>query len=112
MFMGKHSLILSHLHLEMLDHISQNKDLLAKALMGAVGNLGALAVTEGGKSVLNHLLTKSNRNKSTDKPKNDITQMDPKYIEILQKFVDTSSTSNSSIPTSNVIGSGIKKLYF
>ena len=93
-------------------YISQNKDLLAKPLLGAVGNLGALALTEGGKSVLNHILTKNNRNKLTDKQKNDITQLDPKYMEILQKFVDTSSTNNSSIPTSNVIGSGIKKLYF
>jgi hypothetical protein len=43
-------------------YISQNRDLLAKPLLGAVGDLPALGVTEGGKSIISHLINKKRKN--------------------------------------------------
>ena len=39
-------------------YIYQNKDLLAKPLLGAVGDLGAMALTEGSKAILIRLMNK------------------------------------------------------
>jgi hypothetical protein len=38
------------------NYISQNKDLLAKPMLSAVGNVGALALTEGSKLLLKKLM--------------------------------------------------------
>jgi hypothetical protein len=37
-------------------YILENKDLIAKPLLGAVGNIGALALTEGSKWAVNKLM--------------------------------------------------------
>ena len=39
-------------------YVVQNKDLLAKPLLGAVGELGAMALTEGGRALLTRLMKK------------------------------------------------------
>lgn len=39
-------------------YIMQNKDLIAKPLLGAVGNIGAMALTEGSRFLLNKLTNK------------------------------------------------------
>src|SRR6476619_4293719 len=39
-------------------YVAQNKDLIAKPLLGAVGNLVAFGFTEGGKDLITHLLIK------------------------------------------------------
>jgi hypothetical protein len=71
-------------------YIYQNKDLIAKPLLGAVGDLSAMALTEGGKTVLTHLMNK----------KNESIKLDPKAASILQ---------NIAYPVGNIIGSGIKQ---
>ena len=78
-------------------YISQNKDLIAKPLLGAAGNLGAFALTEGGKKAISHLMNKSNEGSKTE--------LTPKDLEILQNNM----MSSSDIPSTNIIGSGIKK---
>ena len=40
-------------------YILENKDLIAKPLLSAVGNIGAMALTEGSKFLLNKLSKKS-----------------------------------------------------
>ena len=41
-------------------YVSQNKDLIAKPILGAVGNLAATGLEEGGKALLTHILNKNN----------------------------------------------------
>jgi hypothetical protein len=76
-------------------YVAQNKDLVAKPLLGAVGNLAAAGLTEGGKALLNHIL--ANKKKTAE------TKLDAKSQAILQSII------NDPVPVTNVIGSGIKK---
>ena len=56
-------------------YILQNKDLIAKPLLGAVGNIGAMALTEGSKFLLNKLV----------KPKTEaVPQLDEKSKQIIE----------------------------
>src|SRR5260221_12110139 len=74
-------------------YISQNKDLIAKPLLGAAGNLAALGLEEGGKALLTHIMNKKK------KP----TELDSKFKAILHSIITGSS------PAINIIGSGIKR---
>ena len=90
-------------------YISQNKDLIAKPLLGAVGNLAAAGLTEGTKALLNHIIQKNAKSKAHENKvstNQNQTQLDPKSLSILQDII---SANNSSNPVSNIIGSGIKK---
>ena len=77
-------------------YISQNRDLIAKPLLGAVGNLAATGLTENVKALTNHIITKKTQ-KGTPK-------LDEKAIAVLQNIIE-----GSNIPVTNIIGSGIKK---
>ena len=81
-------------------YISQNKNLIAKPLLEATGNLAAFGVEEGGKALLKHMMNKNNKNN-----KEDFKQLDPKGKAILQNIIGT----NPNIPVTNIIGSGIKR---
>jgi hypothetical protein len=84
-------------------YIYQNKDLIAKPMLGAVGQVGALALTEGVKAGLRKALQNSeNKVAKTSK-------LDPKSMEILEEIIKTSSSNN--IPVSNILGGGMKKNY-
>jgi len=76
-------------------YISQNKDLIAKPMLGAVGNLAAFGLTEVGKKQLSRLINKNNKAKTTE--------LSPKDLEIIQNILP------NSLPTTNIIGSGIKR---
>ena len=73
---------------------SQNKDLIAKPLLGAVGELAAFGLTQGSKALLSKIM----KNKKSDE-KTPI--LDPKGEEILQNILNNN--------VSNIIGSGIKQ---
>jgi len=75
-------------------YVSNNKDLIAKPLLGAVGSLAATGLTAGVPALISHIM---NKNK-----KQVVTVDDPKYKEILQSFLPTT-------PVTNMIGSGVKK---
>ena len=75
----------------------QNKDLIAKPMLGAVGNLAAMGLTEGGKALLNRVLNNKKKPQAS-------MLLDAKSQAILQNIV------NDPIPVTNIIGSGIKKL--
>ena len=72
-------------------YISQNRDLIAKPLLGAVGNLAATGLTEAAKGLMNHIINK--------KAQKGLPKLDEKAIAVLQNII-----GDSSIP-----GSGIKK---
>ena len=81
-------------------YVLQNKDLIAKPLLGAVGNIGALALTEGSKAIMNRIINKAHNSA----PKNNLEKLDPESIKILQNIVQSSGN-----PVSNILGSGIKE---
>ena len=58
-------------------YILENKDLIAKPLLGAVGNIGAMALTEGSKFLLNKLANNS---------KNKSSQLDGKSRQIIEEL--------------------------
>lgn len=74
-------------------YVSQNKDLIAKPLLGAAGDLAAFGLTQGGKALLSKIINKSQNKKSVE-------NLDSKGLEILQSMLDSN--------VSNIIGSGIK----
>jgi len=86
-------------------YIAQNKDLIAKPMLGAVGNLGAFGLTEGGKALITHLINKKRDNKVSVN-NSDLPQLSSKGKEILESIINSQSSNN---PVSNIIGSGIKK---
>lgn len=77
-----------------VSYVSQNKDLIAKPLLGAAGDLTAFGLTQGGKALLSKIINKSQNKKSVE-------NLDSKGLEILQNMLDSN--------VSNIIGSGIKK---
>ena len=90
-------------------YVYQNKDLIAKPLLGAVGNLAATGLEKGGIAYLNHIINKKSQNKSDSQDLNGINppQLDSKSLAILQNI-----KGNSDIPISNIIsGSGIKRIH-
>jgi hypothetical protein len=91
-------------------YVSQNKDLIAKPLLGAVGNLAATSLEKGGIALLNHIINKNSQNKSDSQNINEkvpSSQLDSKSLAILQNMI-----GNADIPISNIIsGSGIKRIH-
>ncbi len=90
-------------------YIATNKDQILKPLLGAVGTLGAKALTEGLPALINKIANK-NKNKllSAPPPEIDLKVLeDPIYKKILQNM--TNPMAPNGVPVSNIIGSGIKK---
>jgi hypothetical protein len=77
-------------------YISNNKDLIAKPLMGAVGSLAATGLTAGVPALINHIRNKNRKQVTVD---------DPKYKEILQSLTQPPAV-NARLPVTNIIGSG------
>ena len=96
------------------NYVVENKDLIAKPLLGAVGSLAATGLAAGVPALLTHI---ANRNK---KKNNENTLMktmqqevvsenlEPKYKEILQNIINSKRNDSSANPLTNIIGSGIK----
>lgn len=80
-------------------YVSQNKDLIAKPILGAVGNLSALGLTEGVKALASRAINKKNQTSISE----DYAQLNPKAKEIIK------SITSSKTPLTNIIGSGTKK---
>src|SRR5271163_4281243 len=86
-------------------YVVQNKDLIAKPMLGAVGNVGAFALTEGVKALTTHLINKK-QNEKVSVNNSDFHQLSPKENEILQSLINGQSSGS---PVTNIIGSGLKK---
>lgn len=72
-------------------YVASNKDLIAKPLLGAMGSLGATALTAGVPALISHI-----RNRNKKQPE------DLKYQEILEGLMTPQ-------PVTNIIGRGIKR---
>jgi hypothetical protein len=64
-------------------YILENKDLIAKPLLSAVGNIGAMALTEGSKYLLNKLANSSAKN--TTSPSAHLDEKSKQIIEELKR---------------------------
>jgi len=94
-------------------YMVNNKDLIAKPLLSAVGSLGALGLTTGVPAIINHIM-KQNRN-LTKTPQTPKIPDDPKYKEILDSLMTAQASAaqaqqmqqpQTSTPVTNLIGSG------
>jgi hypothetical protein len=94
MYTSKRTMIHGHGYVDVLkgigSYISQNKDLLAKPMLGAAGDLAAFATLEGGKAIIKKLMTKNNNKNISEESK--------EILERLQKPIISQS-----------MGSGIKR---
>ena len=92
-------------------YISQNKDLLAKPLLGAAGDLAAFGLLEGGKAAIKTIANRKKEKKSKVVSDVQNSNTDPglsaKDIEILKNIM--SRDNQQQIPIGNIIGSGIKR---
>jgi hypothetical protein len=97
-------------------YVSQNKDLIAKPLLGAVGNLTAAGLEEGTKLLMNHIINKNtqrNTKNNTNPMVNQHTsQLDDKALAILENLMngEQQRESQTNVPVGNIYGSGIKKI--
>lgn len=91
-------------------YLKTNKDLILKPLLGAVGTLGAKALTEGIPAVIKKIQQKNKSNPLLQQNNDTVPDLtileDPKFKELLQNAIIQPSTST---PVSNIIGSGYKK---
>ena len=81
-------------------------------MLGAVGNLAAFGLTEVGKQQLLRLINKNNtglKSWPTLSAKIKTTELSPKDLEIIQNILPNSFSDKVAVPTTNVIGSGIKR---
>ena len=74
-------------------YVSNNRDLITKPLLGAVGSLAATGLTAGVPALLSHIMKRK--------------QVDPKYKEILETLAPPVYPSAS--PVTNIIGSGHRR---
>ena len=74
-------------------YVSNNRDLIAKPLLGAIGSLAATGLTAGVPALLSHIMKRK--------------RVDPKYKEILENLAPPPQAS--AAPVTNIIGSGHRR---
>ena len=84
-------------------YVKQNKDLIAKPALSALGDLGAMGITLAGKKIIKHLLKDESGNENSNAKDAAAPQLDTKSREILQSIM------RNETPVTNIIGSGIKQ---
>ena len=91
-------------------YVAQNKDLIAKPLLGAVGDLAATGISQGVPALINYIKNKNRVSKKENPPnKNVLPTLDANSIAILESLMRDSTISNNTPPLTNIIGSGIKR---
>jgi len=83
--------------------VKDNKDLLAKPILGAVGSLAATGISKGVPTLLSHIM---NRKKIKVAEQLPAPILDEKSKDILQGILSREEPS-SMIPATNIIGSSI-----
>ena len=92
-------------------YVAQNKDLIAKPLLGAVGDLAATGISQGVPALIKYINNKNKGSKKEDRAtpsKNVLPTLDSNSITILENLMRDSTISNTP-PLTNIIGSGIKR---
>jgi hypothetical protein len=82
-------------------YVSNNKDLIAKPVLGAIGSLAATGLTAGVPALLSHIKSKNKNRQLKTEPE---IPDDPKYKEILQSIL---ASTPQEKPVTNIIGSGV-----
>ena len=105
------------------NYVAENKDLIAKPVLGAIGSLAATGLSAGIPAIISHIAKRNriknnveqafNGNKQQGQQEVLSENLEPKYKEILQNIVKSKNNSNGNNnnmqnPLTNVIGSGIK----
>ena len=94
-------------------YITENRDLIAKPILGAIGTLGATALTASLPAIISHIAKRNKKHSVTEKLLNPDEMSEaskasqnvmPKYKEILENIMKTPSVN----PVTNIIGSGLK----
>jgi len=67
-------------------YILENKDLIAKPLLGAVGNIGALALTEGSRWAVNKLMNSALQANSRADAAAPVPKLDEKSKQIIEEL--------------------------
>ena len=86
-----------------LQSVSNNRDLIVKPILGALGSLAATGLTAGVPAILNHI---ASRNKNRQLKAEPEIPNDPKYKEILQSIL---ASTPQERPVTNIIGSGTRR---
>jgi hypothetical protein len=84
-------------------YVSNNKDLIAKPILGALGSLAATGLTAGVPAILARIANKNKNRQSNAEPE---IPNDPKYKEILQSILTSTAQER---PVTNIIGSGTRR---
>src|SRR5579872_6385989 len=71
-------------------YIFQNKDLIAKPLLSAVGEVGGLALTEGSKALIKKLSADTELHSASSKMKKKKKELDPSSKQILDRLTQGS----------------------
>ena len=93
------------------NYVLENRDLIAKPQLGAVGSLAATGLAAGVPALLTHIANRNRKknNANTLMQQEDVSEnLEPKYKEILQNIINSKRNDSSSNPLTNIIGSGIK----
>ena len=107
------------------NYVAENKDLIAKPALGAIGSLAATGLSAGIPAIISHIAKRNRLKNNADQGFNGSKQtgpqevlsenLEPKYKEILQNIVKSknsnngnNSNNNMQNPLTNIIGSGIK----
>ena len=107
------------------NYVAENKDLIAKPVLGAIGSLAATGLSAGIPAIISHIAKRNRMKNNADQGFNGhkptvqqevlSENLEPKYKEILQNIVkaknnsnNSSNNNNMSKPLTNIIGSGIK----
>jgi hypothetical protein len=92
-------------------YISQNKDLILKPALGAVGSLAATGISSGIPYLINKIITKRAKNKNSDIEEEQVPvhvqhKLNEKSKEILKNILQQDAQDTN---LNNIIGSGLKK---
>ena len=96
------------------NYVSENKDLIAKPILGALGSLAATGLATGIPTIISHIANR-NKKKHIGNPVSQTMQqeilsenVEPKYKEILKNILNSKNNNSYGNPLTNIIGSGIK----
>ena len=92
--------------------VADNKDLIAKPVLGAIGSLAATGLSAGIPAIISHIAKRNRIKNNADQGFNGIKQtvqqevlsenLEPKYKEILQNIVKSKNITNSSNNNNNM----------
>ena len=94
--------------------IVENKDLITKPLLGAVGSLAATGLVAGVPTLSTHIAKRNRKQNIANTLMKTMQQevvsenVEPKYKEILQNIINSKSNGSSGNPLTNIIRSGWK----